>query len=102
MNTFVLTYSFVPNMLERRAPHRDAHFAHLEKAVAEDHLILAGPFDDPYDGGMLLVRFNSRGEVMDWAAQDPYIKAGLAVEVSVRPFTIVMAEPALAALVSPR
>ncbi|MDE3074085.1 MAG: hypothetical protein KGJ86_01535, partial [Chloroflexota bacterium] len=86
MKTYVLTYRFVPNVFERRTPYREAHFAHLEKAIAGGHLVLAGPFDDPYDGGLLLVRFDSQGDVLAWAAEDPYVRSGLVAELTVRAF----------------
>jgi uncharacterized protein YciI len=102
MKTFAVEYRFVPDILERRAAQRDAHFAHLEKTLSEGHLLAAGPFEDPYDGGLILVRFDSRGEAVAWSSQDPYMRAGLVVGLTVREYRIVMAEPALAGFVEAR
>lgn len=102
MKTFAVEYRFVPDILERREPHRGAHFAHLERTVAEGHLILAGPLVDPYDGGLLVVSFENRGEAVAWAAQDPYVRAGLVAGLIIRELRIVMAEPGLAGRVEAR
>ncbi len=88
--TFAVTYRFVPNIQERREPHRPAHFEYLRQALEAGHLVLAGPLEDPYDGGLLLMEFDDRGQAMTWVSGDPYVKAGLVNELSVRTFTVLV------------
>ena len=82
--TFAITYHYVPDILERRAPHRPAHLGRLQQRLAEGKLILAGAFADPVDGALLVVEAESAGEVYAWIAGDPYTEAGLITSVDVR------------------
>ena len=76
------------------APHREAHVAWLRTALAEGRLVTAGR--QPETGGVLIAR-GARGEVEAWAAQDPYLLAGVAVNDFVE-FTPSMAAPGLESL----
>jgi uncharacterized protein YciI len=82
--TFMLTYGYVPDMLERRQPHRAAHLKHLEDARDRGLLTLAAAFSDPVDGALLLVEADEAVQVFAWLADDPYNKAGLIRSASVR------------------
>lgn len=75
-------------------PHRDAHVAWLREALAEGRLITAGR--QPETGGVLIAR-GERGEVEAWAARDPYLLAGVAVNEFVE-FTPSIAAPGLESL----
>jgi uncharacterized protein YciI len=75
-------------------PHRDAHVAWLREALAEGRLITAGR--QPETGGVLIAD-GKRGEVEAWAAQDPYLLAGVATNDFVE-FTPSMAAPGLESL----
>ena len=76
------------------APHRKAHIAWLRVALAEGRLVTAGR--QPETGGVLIAR-GERAEVEAWAAQDPYLLAGVAVNELVE-FTPSMAAPGLESL----
>lgn len=82
--TFMLTYTYVPDMLERRQPHRAAHLEHLQQAKARGLLVLAGAYADPVDGALLLCEANDPVEVFAWLANDPYNQAGLIRSATVR------------------
>jgi uncharacterized protein YciI len=82
--TFMLTYAYVPDMLERRGPYRDAHLEHLRQAKAKGLLILAGAYADPVDGALLLCQAELAVEIYVWLANDPYNHAGLIRSVTVR------------------
>ena len=73
------------------APHREAHIAWLRAALAEGRLVTAGR--QPETGGVLIAR-GERDEVEAWAAHDPYLLAGVAVNELVE-FTPSMAAPGL-------
>lgn len=73
------------------APHRDAHVAWLREALAKGRLVTAGR--QPETGGVLIAR-GARGEVEAWAAQDPFVLAGVAENTFVE-FTPSMAAPGL-------
>jgi uncharacterized protein YciI len=86
--TFMLTYGYVPDMLERRQPHRAAHLKHLEDARDRGLLVLAGAFSDPVDGALLLVEADEAVEVFAWLAEDPYNKGGLIRSATVREINV--------------
>jgi uncharacterized protein YciI len=88
MATYMLTYTYAPEMAERRAPHRADHLAHLNQAKQAGRLSLAGAFNDPVDGALLLVEADNPGEVLAWCSNDPYARAGLIRGVSVRELTV--------------
>lgn len=86
--TFMVTYTYGPDMLERRQPYRPDHLLHLQKAVDEGRLVIAGAFTEPVDGALLLVEGESAGDIMSWVASDPYAKAGLIRGVAVREMAV--------------
>jgi uncharacterized protein len=83
----VLIYSYVPDILERRAPHREEHLAKIAAAKEDGRLVMAGPIGDPPNGGLLV--FNARDAAEEFARADPYIEAGLVTEWRVEPWTLV-------------
>lgn len=89
-----MTYQYVPDMVERRAPFREAHRARLRQANADGFLVVGGSYDRPADGALLIVRARDQAEAYAWAAQDPYHQGGLIVSVSVRDFNLAFGGPA--------
>ncbi len=87
---YVLTYKTVDNYVERRAPFRTEHLSYAETAVVRGELFMAGALADPADTAMLIFKAESRAVVEDFARNDPYVKAGLIVDWSVRPWTVVI------------
>ena len=86
--TFMLTYGYVPDMTERRQPHRADHLKHLESAKDNGMLSLAAAFADPVDGALLLVEADDAAQVYAWLANDPYNKAGLIRSATVREINV--------------
>ncbi len=88
-----------PNSLPLRAASRTAHLARLEALRDAGRLLLAGPFpaidaEDPgpagFSGSLIVAEFGDLAAAEAWAAQDPYLEAGVYREVSVRPFRKVL------------
>jgi uncharacterized protein YciI len=86
--TFLLTYSYVPEMADRRQPHRAAHLAHLEAARDRGLLLLAGAYADPVDGALLVCEADDPGQIFAWLATDPYSAAGLIRAAAVREINV--------------
>jgi uncharacterized protein len=95
--TFLLTYTYVPNMVELRQPHREAHLANLTTAHDHGFLLLAGAMVDPVDGAVLLFEAEDPGQVLSWAANDPYNRAGLIRGMTVRELSVAV-RPSIAGL----
>lgn len=87
---FLLLYDYVDNVLERRAPHREAHLALVREYVDRGELVLAGAFADPVDGAALAFKVDKRTKVEDFVAHDPYVVQGLVTGWRIRPWTVVV------------
>lgn len=83
----LLVYEYVPDMAERRAPHREAHLALIERYHADGRLVIAGGIGVPVHGGLLAFREAADAEA--FAAEDPYGPAGLIVSSRVEPWAVV-------------
>ena len=87
---FMLFYKTVDNYVERRKPYRDEHLGYAEAAQGRGDLFMGGALGDPADTAILIFKTDDRAAVEDFARNDPYVKAGLIVEWSVRPWTVVI------------
>jgi uncharacterized protein len=43
----ILFYEYVPDVVERRAPHREGHLALIRRWYDEGRIVLAGGLGDP-------------------------------------------------------
>jgi uncharacterized protein YciI len=87
---FLLSYDYVPDVLEKRTPFRDGHLALAREYHAQGKLLLAGAFDPPSDGAVLVFRVDSAAEVEAFVAKDPYVKNGVVTRHRVRPWNVVI------------
>lgn len=73
-----------PNSHSLRQANRDDHLAYVaDTGVVE----LAGPFldgDGNMSGSLLILLLDSMSDAENWAANDPYAKAGLFQSVTLR------------------
>lgn len=91
---FLLFYTYVPDVLERRPQFRGAHLTHARASAARGELLLAGAFADPVDGAALWFSAPSRDVIEKFARQDPYVLGGLVTEWRVREWTTVVGDAA--------
>jgi uncharacterized protein YciI len=87
---YILIYKTVDNYVERRAPYREAHLAYAAAAHARGELVLGGALTDPPDSAILVFRVADPDVIKEFARNDPYVKAGLITEWSVRPWAVVI------------
>ena len=85
----VLTYAYVDDIVELRAPHREAHLAHIERWRSERGLAMAGATGDPPTGALFVFEVGSADEVQEFAQADPYVAAGLVTAAMIEPWTLV-------------
>ncbi|OBW92842.1 YciI family protein [Gallibacterium salpingitidis] len=92
---YVIFAQDLPNTLEKRLAVREKHLARLAMLQEQGRLLTAGPnpaIDDEnpgtagFTGSTVIAEFASLEEAKDWAAQDPYVDAGVYGEVVVKPF----------------
>lgn len=92
---YVIVGEDAPDSLEGRMASRPAHLDRLNALQNEGRLLLAGPFPaidsiDPgaagFSGSLIVAEFTSLEAAQTWANADPYVAAGVYVQVSVKPF----------------
>jgi uncharacterized protein YciI len=89
----------VDDSLAARKQARPAHLARLQALDAQGRLKLAGPLpaidaEDPGDAGftgsVIIAAFDSIEEAKAWAADDPYVEAGVYDTMLVKPYRHVL------------
>lgn len=88
-----------PESLPKRLQARPQHLARLEALKDSGNLLVAGPMpaidsNDPgeagFTGSVIIAEFDSLEDAKQWAAQDPYLDAGVYDSVEVSPFKYVL------------
>lgn len=72
-----------PGALQVRLDNRAAHLAHIQATGVVE---LAGPFLNPegqMTGSLVVLNVDDLRAAQDWAAADPYAKAGLFASVTI-------------------
>ena len=92
----------VPNSLPLRSKARPAHVARLKELNEGNRLVLAGPNpavdsiepgEAGFTGSLIVADFKSLKCAEEWAANDPYVEAGVYERVEVKPFKQVLPVP---------
>jgi uncharacterized protein YciI len=89
--TYVLTYKYVEDMEVRRVPVREKHLVHLNTHVPLG-LLVGGALLHPIDGGLLVWKTDNEEQVRNFVIQDPYYKAGLISDYSIREYMAVVGQ----------
>ena len=84
----ILFYDYVPDIVERRGPFRDAHLALLREWAADGRMLAAGALGDPPAGAIIV--FDDGADVSAYVAADPYVEAGLVSDWWVAPWRVVV------------
>lgn len=96
MKTFAAFTHFTEGAAEKRAPHREAHLAHLRDLHARGMLVLGGALQNPMDAGLLILRAESKEEIEKELAEDSYSKNGIWVRIEIREWNVVVGDLAKA------
>lgn len=87
---YLLFYDYVENIVERRAPYRDAHLKLAREALGRGEIVMGGAFAEPVDGAMLLFDVEDQSVVDEFVRKDPYVAAGLVRQWRIRPWSVVL------------
>lgn len=79
---------------EKIAAHRPAHREYLKELLDTGRLAISGPFLDD-GGGLLVYEAETAEEAEALLRNDPFAKAGVFVSWKMRPWKVIMANPAL-------
>ncbi len=85
----LLRYDYVPDILDRREPHREGHLAHLRRWKDEGQLVMAGPLGDPPHGAAFVFRVEDPAAVEPFVDADPYVDAGLVSGWRIEPWKVI-------------
>ena len=89
----------VDNSLEKRQQARPAHLERLQQLKNQGRLLVAGPHpaidslepgEAGFSGSLVIAEFDSLAAARQWAAEDPYMDAGVYKQVTVKPFKKVL------------
>lgn len=95
--TYTLTYVYVPDILEKRGPHRPGHIDLCKKLAEEGKMLLGGAFGDPPKGALFVLKASSRDFVEEaFVKNDPYVANGLVTSYSIEPWTPIVGSKAAA------
>ena len=86
----VLFYDYVENVVERRAPFRDAHLAHARGYKDDGKLVMAGALGNPPTGAMFVFLVDDPADIEAFVAEDPYVLGGIVTGHRVVPWTVVI------------
>lgn len=86
----ILFYDYVADIVERRAPHREAHLAAIGEWVADGRVVMAGAIGDPPTGAAIVFSGVGPEEVEAFAAADPYVLNGLVTARRIVPWAVVV------------
>ena len=84
---YILFYDYVENIIERRAPHREAHMNDDPRRKDDGRIVMAGPLGDPPHGAAIV--FKDRAAAEAFPQSDPYVANGLVTEWRVDPWAVV-------------
>ena len=85
----ILLYDYVPDIVERRAPHREAHLARIAEWVGAGRMLMAGATGDPPTGALFVLPGDDPGAGPRFADGDPYVETGLVTAWRILPWTVV-------------
>ena len=85
----LLFYEYVPDILERRVPHREAHLALVQRFKDDGRLVMAGAVGDPPSGALFVFAGPDAAVADEFAASDPYVEAGLVASRRVQSWNVV-------------
>jgi uncharacterized protein len=85
----MLFYEYVENMTERRGPYREEHLARIAAELEAGRVIMAGALGDPPHGAAIVFRDVSPEDIEAFAAEDPYVTAGLVTASRIEPWRLV-------------
>jgi len=91
---FLLIYTYIPEIMERRGAFRAEHLALARQYQDRNELLLGGVLTEPVDTGLLLFQGDGPEAAEAFAKADPYVKNGLVTRWQVRQWVTVVGRDA--------
>lgn len=85
----LLFYEYVPDIIERRGPYRDAHLERIRAEQAAGRVVMAGAVGDPPHGAAIAFNDTDVSSIEQFVREDPYVQAGLVSDWRIEPWKLV-------------
>jgi hypothetical protein len=86
--TFLLEYSYVADILEKRTPYRPAHLALAEGLTKDGVIVAGGATGSPPSGALFIFKAADASAVEAFVKKDPYVSAGLVTAWKIKEWTV--------------
>jgi uncharacterized protein YciI len=86
----VLFYDYVEDVVERRAPFREAHLAVARAYKEAGKIVMAGALGQPPSGAMFVFLVDDPAEIEAFVEADPYVRNDIVTGHRVVPWTVVI------------
>lgn len=96
---YAIIWDDVEDSLALRLSVREHHLKRVNELINEGRLIIGGPFpsidaEDPgsagFSGSLIIAEFATLHDAETWINEDPYAKAGIFKNLTVKPFVKVV------------
>jgi uncharacterized protein YciI len=87
--TYLLLYTYVEGMADRRGPYRDAHLERVRAEREAGHITLAGALGTTPTGAAIVWTGVTPEDIERFTAADPYVVNGLVTSQRIERWNIV-------------
>lgn len=88
-DTYLLLYTYVDDMSERRGPYRDEHLAKIRAEQAAGHITMAGALGTPPSAGAMVWTGVTPQDIERFCSADPYVINGLVTSQRIERWNLV-------------
>ena len=89
---YLLTYDYIPDVLEKRGPYRERHIGLAKEMIEEGICVSGGPTSTPGESapkGALFV-FTTKDAAEKFVKEDPYVEGGIVTDHKIDEWTVVV------------
>lgn len=89
---YLLRYEYVPDVLEKRGPHREGHLALAKEMIAAGKCLSGGPTGEvgmEVPKGALFI-FTDADAASEYVSKDPYVSGGVVTSHSIEEWNVVL------------
>ena len=89
---YLLKYKYIPDVLEKRGPFREAHLGLAKQLIADGTCISGGPTAEPgaeVPTGALFI-FTTEAAAKQFVEGDPYVSNGIVTKHSIEEWNVVV------------
>ena len=89
---YLLTYDYIPDVLEKRGPYRERHIGLAKEMIEEGTCVSGGPTVSPGESvpkGALFV-FTTKDAAEKFVKEDPYVEGGIVTDHKIDEWSVVV------------